>query len=995
MKGKVLRVLTLATLALVTMMASSAWAQSGGGIVGVVKDASGAVLPGVNVEATSPVLLERVRSVTTDGDGVYAITDLRPGLYVVTFTLPGFSTVKRDGVELTSTFTATVNAELKLGALEESITVSGTSPTGDVTNVVQQKAFTRETIEALPTGSRSWASVAILVPGVRLTGAQNVGGTASSNATASVHGGAGAEAIMLLDGMRYHQGAGFGGVRNAYNENDAAVEEITFQTASLSAETEAGSFVRNIVPKQGGNRFSGVLGGAFTNNKLQSNNLDQRLIDSGVPSVNFVDKIWDINPGIGGPIKKDKLWFYSAFRYFGVDQGIAGTYFNLTPKGTKYTPDLSRQALSTSSKGSEQTRLTWLVTPKNKLGFYYEYQQNKENYSYGQGSLGGAATTPPESIGRYEVEPNYWVQSRWTNTATARLLFEAGFTLANTNFQTVPQPGNDPSLPAFRELSTGTVWRNLPGQYGQTASHQYNLSGSATYVTGSHNIKTGGLFLGSTVHRTRNVTGGATVLQLLNGVPASVQVYAMPLDLDGKIDGQVGLYVQDNWKYRRANVYLGGRFDYYKAHVEPGLLKPGPWVPNRNVSFDKVDNVPNWKDFEPRLGVSYDLFGNGKTALKATLNKYVFGPDLIVFTEFANPVSAIATNATRTWNDANGDFAAQTSELGALSAATFGTPVVTSRYDPDVLNGWGKRGNNWEVSSSVQHELAPRVSVNAAYFHRWWGNLLVSKNRAASASDFSSYCITSPTDARLPGGGGGQVCGMTDVNPNKFGQVDQLVTFVDNFGKEQRVYDGVDLTFNVRLGAGGLFGGGTNTERIRDNFCYSAGDPSLGQLSLSPGASGGVFQAGAPRTEAYCDIRPPFLTQGKFYGAYPLPVWGLQASATFQTTQGPEVTAAYTARNTEIAPSLKRNLSAGANGTAVVALIPSGTQYGERLYQTDFRLMRYFNVGHGKLQAQFDIYNLFNDNPIIAQNNTFGSAWQRGTVIQVGRLVKFGAQFTF
>src|SRR4029450_13433998 len=138
---------------------------------------------------------------------------------------------------------------------------------------------------------------------------------------------------------------------------------------------------------------------------------------------------------------------------------IAGTYFNLTPKGTSYTPDLTRPALSTSTKGSENTRLTWLATPRNKLGFYWEYQQNREDYSYGQGSLGGAATTPPESLGRDEVEPNYWVETRWSNAFTSRLLFEAGFTLANTDFQTIPQPDNQRHLPAILALSTRRVCR--------------------------------------------------------------------------------------------------------------------------------------------------------------------------------------------------------------------------------------------------------------------------------------------------------------------------------------------------------------------------------------------------------------------------------------------------------------------------------------------------------------------------------------------------------
>ena len=387
--------------------------------------------------------------------------------------------------------------------------------------------------------------------------------------------------------------------------------------------------------------------------------------------------------------------------------------------------------------GSENLRLTFLATPKNKVSVYWEMQPNNEPYNYGQGTLGGTATTPPESISSYRVVPDYFVQTHWTNALTSRLLAEAGVLFANTDFQTVPQPTNDPSLPAFRELSTGTVWRNLPGTYGHNASHQYNTSGSLTYVTGSHTFKSGAFFEQAKVHQTQNVTGNGEVLQLLNGVPSSVVVYATPLAYDERLNAQLGLYVQDQWRLKRVELYLGGRFDWYKAEVPAQSIGPGPWTPTRNLSFPEVANVPNWKDFDPRLAVAWDVFGNGKTAVKGSFSRYVFGPDLVVFSEQANAVKTIVTSATRSWKDSNGDFIPELNELGPLSAATFGTPVITAAYDPSVLSGWGKRGYNWETSASVQHELMPRVSVSAAYFHRWWGNSLVSQNQDVSASDFS------------------------------------------------------------------------------------------------------------------------------------------------------------------------------------------------------------------------------------------------------------------
>jgi hypothetical protein len=969
---------------ILAMAASPAAAQTGSGIAGVVRDSTGAVLPGVTVEASSDALLEKTRTVVTDSQGLYNITDLRPGVYVVTFTLTGFNAVRREGIELAAAFTANVNAELRVGSLEETITVSGATPTVDIQNVVQQSVINREVLDSIPTGSKSWAAVAVLVPGVKVTGAQNVGGTGASNVAATIHGGRPEESVMLLDGMRYNQGSGTGGIRNAYNENDGSVEELSFETGALTAESEVGGVVRNIVPKEGGNTFRGFFAAAFTNHRLQSDNLDQALRDRGVESANFVDKIWDINPAFGGRIIRDKLWFYSAFRSWGVDQGLAGVFFNQTPRGLSYVPDRARPALSTSTKGSENLRLTYMATPKNKVAVFYEYQQNWENYSYGQGSLGSGGITSPEAISVYRVAPNYWVQGRWTNPATSRLLLEAGVTFANNNWIFARQPENPAELPAIREIRTNTTWRNRMGLFGHNATHQYNISGSMSYVTGSHTFKAGALLLRADSHTTRDTTGNGLAMQFLDGAPSSVVVYASPFVLDEKLGAQVGVFAQDHWKIRRLALYLGLRFDYYDASVPEHHLGPGPWVPNRNISFAEVPDVPNWKDLSPRFGAAYDLFGTGKTALKATFSKYLFGPEIIGFTRLANPVGAIATSATRNWTDSNNDFVPQLSELGALSAATFGTPIITTRYDPDVLDGFGKRGDNWELSTTIQHELFPRIGVSAAYFRRWWGNIHVTQNQAVTSADFSHYCVTAPVDSRLPGGGGNQICGLWDVSQTKFGETNNVITFVDNFGKQSDVYNGLDLNLNARFPGGAFVAGGTNTERTRSNTCFALND-----LSLQ------AFAAGTPRTEEFCDLKPPFLTQYKFYASYPLPWYGLQTSAAFQSTPGPQILATYTARNAEVVGTLGRNLSSGANGTAPVQLIPPNTVYGDRLNQVDVRLTKLFQTGRARILAAFDLYNIFNGNPVLAQNNTYGPQWLRPTVIQLGRLAKFNVQVNF
>jgi hypothetical protein len=449
-----------------------------------------------------------------------------------------------------------------------------------------------------------------------------------------------------------------------------------------------------------------------------------------------------------------------------------------------------------------------------------------------------------------------------------------------------------------------------------------------------------------------------------------------------------GVFAQDQWKLDRLTLNLGVRLDFYNASVPEQRQTSGFWVPGRDVTFAKVEDVPNWKDWMPRIGASYDLFGNGRTALKATLSKYLFGSEIVTYTRLANPSATIATSATRSWNDANGDFVPQESELGPISARDFGSARPLQRFDPDVNNGWGKRGNNWEISTTVDHQLFPGVAASAAYFHRWWNNLTATQNQAVSAADYDPYCITAPTDSRLPGGGGNTICGFYDIDPSRFGATNNVITFANTFGGQHDSYDAVDLSLNLRLPRGAVVAGGTNTERFKSNFCYAQNDPSLTPATLTSI----VLQTGRSLND--CDIRTPWQTQLKFYAVYPLP-YGIDVSAAFQSVPGAEITASYTATNAQIAPSLGRNLAAGVNSTATVQLIAPATVYGDRFNQLDFRLTKKLRMLGADMQGMFDVYNVLNANTVLSYNTVFGPAWLTPTNMMTGRLLKLGFQVRF
>jgi len=309
---------------LLAWLPASAAAQSGSAIAGTVRDASGAVVPGVTVEAASPALIEKLRVAVTDEAGRYSVINLRPGTYSVTFTLPGFSTVKREGIELTASFTATVNVEMRVGTLEETITVSGEASTVDVQNVLQQRVMTRDVIDAIPVGTKSVVALGVLVPGMT-TNSQDVGGTQYGSAAMAIHGSRLFEQALLYDGMYYNNGAGRGGSFVAVSVNDATVREVSLETGGLSAESELGGVRGNVIPKDGGNSFEGFLAGAFTNHKFQSTNLNDDLQMQGLTSVDRVNYIYDFNPAAGGPIRQDKLWFFGAYRQWENESVHGGT----------------------------------------------------------------------------------------------------------------------------------------------------------------------------------------------------------------------------------------------------------------------------------------------------------------------------------------------------------------------------------------------------------------------------------------------------------------------------------------------------------------------------------------------------------------------------------------------------------------------------------------------------------------------------------------------
>src|SRR5438105_4101328 len=660
------------------LLPRAASAQSA--ITGLVKDSSGGVLPGVVVEATSPALIEKVRTVATDAQGRYAIVDLRPGIYKVVFTIQGFSTVVQDRIELPSNFAATINAELRVGAVEESVTVSGAAPIVDVQNAQRTTVLTRQLLDAVPV-PRMYQAEGALAVGTKVSD-QNVGGArAAVNPRLTAHMSVTKDTTIDVDGMKMNTLVGGGDSHP--DHNDAMSQEITVQTAALGAEVSAGGPHLNLVPREGGNTLSGATYVGYTGHSFQSDNLSQDLINRGLRTPDSVDKIFDVNASLGGPIKRDKLWFFGSHRSVGNDNIVANSFY---PDGS---PGIYDQVVRNYT-----LRLTWQIDARNKLTAYDDYQTKYVGHLFtsGQDVLLAAARRPPVL--------KYTDAVKWTSTVTNRLVYDVGFGTSVNAYREGYQPGvlRTPFTPEWYanasrvDINRNTTALAAPPELG-TYNFRYMLISSMNYVTGSHALKAGFQWHIGDNRLNRDANGDLTV-RFRDGVPDSVIVYDTPARLHDRMNADLGLYLQDSWTLKRLTINPGLRFEYFNSSIEPMAVEAGRFVPAR--SFSAVQNVPNWKNLAPRLGVVYDLTGDAKTALKASGNRY----NRRYTTDFVNRYDPLVLQSdTRNWSDCdflpgtstcsgralptNGDGIAQDNEIGPSNNRNLGI-LATRRAAPDI-----------------------------------------------------------------------------------------------------------------------------------------------------------------------------------------------------------------------------------------------------------------------------------------------------------------------
>jgi hypothetical protein len=1009
-------------------------AASAQSLAGAVRDTSGAVLPGVTVEASSPALITKVRTGVTDESGQYRITDLPPGTYKVTFTLPGFATVVREGVELTGGGVMTIGADMRVGELQETITVTGESPVVDVQTARQQTVIDGDIVRALP-ASRSYGNYIAAIPAIQATGFG--GGASTINNFFSARGGRSNEGLIQLDGMNVGAPGNGGGV-SGYLYDMSNSSEVQVSISGGLGEADRGGPAFNIIPKTGGNTFSGSGFTSLAGEWGQSNSGNQPALI----------KSYDANIAVGGPILRDRVWFYGNSRAIGTYQEQQNLYVNANagnPNAWTWVRADSPSVRNSTSKTLNAVRLTWQATQKNKFGFYIDYTKNcsagaykeggdqcrgpgKDWIATGPGVTPGTATVSPESGSIWDA-PAKIMQGSWTSPFSNRILFESGYSAFYTD-NGDPRPyGVLTDFIPVTEQSTGAgvpsanfIYRGFNPAPSSNQKHA-TWKAAMSYITGSHNMKWG-YQAGYMNNENTTYVGRQISYRFNNGVPNQLSQRVGTNQTSNSLLYN-GFYIQDQWTRQRLTLQGALRYETASSWApegENGIIADnefgGPFL------LPRTDGVQGYHDITPRFGAAYDVFGNGRTALKVNVAQYLQGAYTGDAYTISNAGSTLVTTVNRSWSDGlnlpagtpgRGDYVAQcdfmnpvaNGECGPWSALNWGSFNQTTTVNPDVLEGWGVRNRDWQYSVGVQQEIAPQMAIEVSYNRRMWSNFFLTHNRALTPADFDEVTITAPSNPRLPNGGGYPVTFLTRNTRSALGATDSYYTTTDDYGDETHYWHGIDVSVSARTRWGLTVQGGTSTGRGVNDTCDTL-DARFGR-PMTP-TIGAVGATGVVDGQASCDTAEPWLTSGRGLASYTVPKIDVMVSGIFRSqanaqpgaavgTNGASRPATYRMTAAQFLAATGRPLAPGLATQDVDLLLP-GSVYGDRINVVDMRFAKVLRFGRYRANVGMDLYNLLNaDTPTTYETvydpATNGARWMQPTAVLLPRFMRFNVQVDF
>ena len=983
----------------VALLPAAAYGQSQ--IVGQVTDNTGGVLPGVTVEAASPVLIEGSRITITDSQGRYGIVDLRPGTYEVTFTLPGFSTVIRDELALPANFAMTIDVEMLVGALEETITVSGEAPLVDVQQAQRSQVIPRDVIDAVPTG-RSWQTRVALMPGVQTT--LDIGGSRAMDQHYIQTAGLDDDnTSVTIDGMLINSLSSDGG--SQYYLNDAFTHEMAVETSGPDAETSTGGVRVTMIPREGGNELSGTFYYEAMNRDFTSSNLTPRLTNQGVSSVDRIDRSYEVNGSLGGPVVQDRVWFFYTGHRRIRDRVVLDSFYRDGSPGID-----DRQV------HGNNLRFTIQATRNDKLSVWYDRNNKLTGHNH---TAGEDVETVSESRGLGKHGPRYAAQVKWTSTISSRMLSEVGWSTNRIDYNNRPQPGLPQDRPAgvrtclmtpcldFDPNQVGDLdpWYSIVSRFDPEAvgierignaefdfgkvPQRYVLSAKLSYVTGSHNFKVG----------VQNSFGPEAWTWINNadirsqdyrsGVPEEILVSNTPLIYSHRLNRDIGLFAQDAWTLDRLTLSPGIRLEWFNGQVDANASPAGRWVPARQ--FDEITNLPDWFDVSPRLGLAYDLFGDARTALKFSAGRYMEGMT-VGFTDNYNPLNR--TWEYRDWQECFRDGPGGNSCSGADPYGTNGDDVVQDwEVGPGQSDFGARRTNNPDpgirrpyhlrTNIAVDHQVTPWLGVTAAWNYSESRQFFTTNNLLRTLDDYDAFQVANPLS-----GYEGQMVTVYNLHADKRGDVDNLDT---NTTSNRDIYTGFEFSFNARFPGGGNLFGGMDFGRETFNRCDSPFDPNTFRFCDTTGGDGEAQAlTSVPNALPGSGLRgsPPYLAAFKMAGDYQLPFDSV-VSFVVRSLPGQERNVLWSV------PREAFDAVGGRTQTVRVRLNPPGSIYNERINVVDLSFGKLIDVGNARIRIGADVYNILNPDTILGKRDNYGASLGNVREVILGRFWKFLTQINF
>jgi hypothetical protein len=911
-------------------MSVAAIAQSGtGAISGTAEDATGAVLPGVTITLVNPGTVGGNQQVVTDARGAYQFNRLVPGTYGVKAELQGFQIALRENVVVNADVTARVDMRMEVGTTAETITVSGQAALLDTTTALNQTVLDHT----------------VTVPGIVMN-KYDVGGTEGfQQSNATVHGASQSdEGGFAIDGMEVGGGNGPGGAIVMYFP-PASFEEINYQAGSAPAESAKGGIVYNMVTRTGTNAFHGGAKADGANSSMQWENLSPEFreaqrarIPSWVLAANpnaqpeqKIYFIYDTSSHVEGPIIRDKLWFTFSESLNKLNQPRVGSY---NPDGSAFLDDNASQTWS--------YKISYQPKPSHQLHFYQLRVSKQQFHRTGNDTVAFA-----ESRATVRQAPNtkFAEQLRWTGALSGRMLAEVGASMQDGPLMMVHQPevkeGDVPRFDSVTQANT-VAWPT----YNTTPQYRAVLQPSLSIIAGRHDLKFGYQYMRSLnrpkAYAMSHYPAGLRAV-FRNGVPDSVNTYNTPTDAPSW-EFNNSFYAQDKFAVNRKLTLNYGLRVQRTVNYIPALCQVQTIFINARC-FDEI-TLPKFLDATPRFAMIYDLFGNGRTAIKFSANRYLTG----LASTFSNRVNPIRlTNDTRSWSDRNGDQIPQLDELGPSTGFGLGT---SNRYNPDI-----KRPYANEFSVELEHQLPGPVVVSVAYYNRTIKRAFGSKNVAVPRESYTAIQVVERVT--------GTPVTVYNQNPALFGRID---TLWDNFPEVLDTrYNGVDVNFQKRLSNRWMVRGGMSFGRYTGDI---HGTADLNNPNFQ-------FREGVQSQNV------PFAY--KVFGLYELP-YQISFSASGQYSAGfPEIDTLSVGRDTVTLTQVTQSVTVG----------PAGTHSLPNVGLLDLSARKRMRFGRVSATPGINLYNVFNSSTILQRTTSLGPAYGRVNQLLRGRMMKLGLDLDF